>query len=356
MNMPLNHRSFAQEGSGLATLRRAILLIYPKPLEEFLETRRISRLITKQSVARQAYDEAKKNLNEDDPSARDILKLRKQDVVKLSQEVLALRRLIQVMPDAESEVLHQQLIENEKVHAVNSADELIANRLGAQGMNKDCQALIVPTKFGPKILAGIFRYHATIPEQEGMIDVRHLPGNVDEIKNTPVAELTGEENVTGYWTISSGWDGSGPILVSDLSQVTPEGRLETTISPIRGFTSRNDRDTMMVMNDDAIRARVLDYLLTEKDLVRNFHMGNGAYLAWIHVNRDAPADSEDWITVNYLYNRAELAQNQGMFKAGLLPVSPVLYRMMDHTQIPKAYNVCHQAMVARPGTQALTAS
>jgi len=327
-----------------------------KGIEETLERRRISKFIAAQAAAREAYDKAKKLVRDDDPASLENLKVRKQDVMALSQQVLAVRRLIQVMPDAAPSLL-RQLIENEKVHLLKAEDEAITDdhirhlidyRLGDETGNKDCQALIVPTKQGPRILGGIFRYHATIPEEGGMIDVRHLPGNVDAIKSAPVEELTGKENVTGYWTISSGWDGSGPVLVSDLSKVTPAGRLETTISPIRGFTSRHNRDELLAHSDDDIRAMVVDYLINEKDLVRNFHMGNGAYLAWIHVNRDVPPESEDWIMVNYLYNRAELTHNQKFFKEGILPMAPVLYRTLGLKQTPRAYNVGAQALISKP--------
>lgn len=51
-------------------------------------------------------------------------------------------------------------------------------------------------------------------------------------------------------------------------------------------------------------------------------MGNGAYLGWIHINRDAPPESEDFITVNYVYNRNALSKIKNAF---LRPKSPWMY-------------------------------
>lgn len=259
---------------------------------------------------------------------------------RISQEVLKIRRLIHVSPDAEFENIHRQLLQAEKVHTIvakgqevlpEHIEELLANRIGSVGMDTDCQALIVPTYNGPQVLAQIFRFHAEVPtDEQGRVFVNALPHSLEGIKNKPVAPMTGKENVTGYWTISAVWPGSGPVLIADLHEAA-EGRFETTISPIRDHLKALSRDSylpaMDKLEDDYVRYNALAYL--EKGLkdrkrldgVMNFHLSNGAFIGWIHVN---PHSDADWIAVNYIYDRAELERNKAIYKSGALPVSEAL--------------------------------
>lgn len=181
-----------------------------------------------------------------------------------------------------------------------------------------------------------------------MIDVRHLPGNIEDIVRKPAEQLTGHENVTGYWTISSSWPKTGELLVEKLADVLPEGHIEHTISPIRDFYKIVNRDEVLAMPEDEIRLKVLDYLMNRPDGVKEFHLGNGAYVGWIHVN---PTYKKDWIIVNYMYDRTKLAQNKSVFKDNANPMTPLsgaLYGVLPPKMLGRAYHVDHQTMVALP--------
>ena len=91
---------------------------------------------------------------------------------------------------------------------------------------------------------------------------------------------------------------------------------------------------MLRSSDNKIREKVLDYLKECKDPVQKFHMGNGAYLGWIHVNREAPENSPDWITVNYVYNRSKLDTFRKTF---LADKSPYIFISRDLASNAGAY-------------------
>jgi hypothetical protein len=290
-----------------------------------------------------AYNNYSKFSDKECPEALEAKKLSGYQAKK----VLEHRRLIHIQPTTWESHLHRQILKHEKVHPLKNQRNLVLTRFGMEGMNKDCQAIIVDSRRGRFILANIFRFHVAVPEVKGLIDVRMLPGNVDDVKASPITQLQGDENVTMFYSISSVLPGAGRQLIFDLPK---DDKLKVTLSPVRGFTSKHDRSSLLLKSDDEIRLGVLKYLQNKNDGVRNFHVGNGAYLAWIHINRDAPKDSEDWITVNYLYDATLLQENKTMFNRGkgVLPVSPILYHMSMHAGMRDVYSVTNEAMVSRP--------
>ncbi|MCI5061166.1 MAG: hypothetical protein MRY79_08900 [Alphaproteobacteria bacterium] len=287
---------------------------------EMAEQKRLTNLIIQQNSALRAYIKGKKNLPRGDAG----LKILKEQVDEFSASVLEARSLVHIQPSEEFTDLHQQLMENEKVHPVADLKDLRETRLGGEGQNKDCQAFLVDPLNGPKVLTGIYRYHSQVRERHGRIWAQDLPGDVDDIKSSALKPLTGNESVTGYYSISSKWPGSGPVLIGELGSVTPEMRFETTISPARDFYKAVNMEELLHLSDQDIRAEVLKYLIEDSDGVRNFHLGNGACVGWIHVNRDSKTDP---IIINYIYKRDLLDDNQKEFDRGKgkIPLSPELF-------------------------------
>jgi len=320
--------------------------------------RRNTNLIAKAEKAAENFKQARGFLKKakENPTAYDqarVEELEKQFQVlkntsfELSRKVLDVAKLVQVDPgNLKHQALFKQMVLNEKVHQIGNGKkmtgankrELMRKRLGLEGMDKDSQALVVETENGLKLLSQIFRYHASVPVKDGMIDVRDIPGNVVEIKSNDCRQVDAKVSLTGYWTITSIWPKAGEELISRL----PTNNFETTISPVRGFTKfREDinRDEILAMSDDEIRHDVLQYLMSKNDDgAFNFHMKNGASIGWIQINRDVPPSSDEWITVNYFYDRSTVEQNAKAFKNGETIISRPLEHYREKRDVNHAGN------------------
>lgn len=337
--------------------------------EDQLRLRYNTQLIERAYAAKDNFKEASKRFKNGEMSREDLNRV--SDAARdLAHEVLRMSEIIRISPDAD-EKLRRHILTSENVHQIvekgaavepQHLEALNEYRLGAEGMNKDCQALVIQTEKGPQILAQIFRYHAHVAQEGGGIKYRNLPGFVDDVKSTPVTALTGRENFVGYWTISSGLLDSGPVLVQKLGEVLPQGAIESTISPVRDFTvvekdktnpnyqteNLGFRDSMTKFaSDDDVRRAVMVHLVQGKDSVRDFHLGNGAYIGWVHVNRDAPEGSPDWVTVNYIYDRNMLGDNKTHLKHGRFCVSPALQPFVDWDDRAKIHNICESDFIVR---------
>ncbi len=285
-----------------------------------------------------------------------------EDIKTLRATVREASQLLRVLPSMPS--IYTQIFNNEAVHKVPDIRELIERRLGDETMDKDCQALVVETDQGPLVLAGIHRVHARVPERDnGLVDVRELPGNVDMIKSSPLRPLNGSENLVGYWTISQGHyspkqsiQGFSGELVRALADVTPPGHFETTISPVRDCTKRWNREGVFVsFSDNTIRSHVAGYLANpnSRDPVMAFHLSNGAYIGWININRKS---EQDWITINYVYERHMVEANKEIYArgSGKIPVSAPLQQFFPADDRGRAHAV-YDDEFARPSLPALAA-
>jgi hypothetical protein len=232
---------------------------------------------------------------------------------RLAQQVLKVSKLVQISPEDDDKVF-DQLMAKEEVHSVEDKNHLLRSRIGYSGTNEDCQAIVVDTVDGLKILAQIFRYHAVVPLHENSSpDPTQYPGHVEAIRDEDISQLTGDENHVCYYTISSKWLNSGPQLISLLEKVKEADAGEITISPVRDFTDTLDREEFLSQDDNQIRAKVLEYLSEGEDSVAKFHLRNGATVGWVHINREA---ERDVVTINYVYNRETLAQNEKIYDSG----------------------------------------
>lgn len=246
----------------------------------------------------------------------------------LAQKTVEVAKLIQITADQPNKVL-QQIKDIEKVHPVASLAELQSTRLGKIGDNKDCQALVIQTSEGLKVLAQIFRYHVEIPVSEnGKIDPRNYPYDLENMREDIPQSRTGYETHSGYYTVGSEWFGSGPVLISALDEVESPHLSELTISPTDPKAVQyNDRFGLSeLLNDPTIsnteiRQKFFGLIYEGKNNVAKFHLDNGASVGWIHINREADVHK---IVVNYVYDREALARNKAFLKAGTVATSEEL--------------------------------
>lgn len=298
-------------------------------------------------------------------AAKKAEKIDKETIAVLSAKILRVRELIHVDPHKHRDIL-AQLMHNEGVHPVNNEEDLVQKRLGGPQDNKDCQAIVVPTSKGLGVLGQIFRFHAHVEQdQEGLIFPDTLPTNLDVIKTSDIENREGNENVTCYWTISSGIGGSGPLLISDIAEAA-QGRFETTVSPAHEFRNLCGIQAMQ-KSDFSFKApsdlrgvpidiqrevikRGVDYIQSmhikqgleqvqrsvmehlnstvfspDKRIgsVGKFHLGNGASVIGIGCHES----ERDPIAINLGYDRSQLDENKRIFGLGSqqIPVGAALH-------------------------------
>ncbi len=251
----------------------------------------------------------------------------------------------QILPTKAYKALHDQLFKNERVHPVASVEELVGNRIGGVDDNKRCFARVTPGK-SPKLTAGIFTAMVDITPTDGDLNYRDIPGDIDAIKELPiepfVLEGKGRTIAVILYTVSGNqeqsWDKGGRPLAGALhsflnGQAEQQGfnLVLSTLSPIRlfgkwlstqpGYEGAVNADGELSdefadflrdeASQDSIRLMTLKYLLTQRDPVMNFHLGNGAYIGDIKFN---PDNGEDWVMINYVYpNDPEMLAQQKHF-------------------------------------------
>ena len=266
------------------------------------------------------------------------------------------RKLITVEPTASNRRLIQQLVDNDlEPHQLSSVAEFMAMRLGRDGYHKDCKASVVQSSRGRKILAPIFRYKAVVPtDARGHIHPSNLPGKIDKLISELPRPETGRENLHAFTSVSSIMPGFAPKLIrEDVPTVTPQGVATVTTSPMHRFTSTFEREAVLKGSDDAVRAQVIDYLSDLKDPVAKLHMYKGqAVLGWVHVNRDAPEGSPNWVSANFIYHRkvsSSVRSNWQRYRA--LTLSTALHEVLSVSESPK-FGKCDRPIVvaqAHPG-------
>lgn len=265
----------------------------------------------------------------------------------------------QILPDKKYTPLHQQLLDNERVHPLATTDELVGKRIGAQGTNKRCFARVI-SNGSPVVTAGIFTALQTVPNNaNGEVEYQDIAGNINAVKDMEKEDFQvpseGETAIAILYTISSSskheWEKGGRPLASSVylflhAEAKEKGYnlIVSTLSPVRNFSawlskqeefqSYFDKDVypteefMGFLNDednrDLIKSKLMEYLISQKDPVLNFHLGNGAYIGDIKFNED---NKQDWVMINYVYpsDVGMLASNQNMYsKTGMRPIAPHL--------------------------------
>ena len=248
----------------------------------------------------------------------------------------------QILPESGLDI-HEQLKENERVHLVGSVDELLQKRIGHENDNKRCFARVV-REGKPEVNACIYTAFIKTEEQEN-VGYHDIPGNITDIKEMGISPLKvskGDTVAVILYSISSNmehdWERGGRPLAGSVYQYVNAWAAEqecrvilSTLSPVRGFASwlktqpnydwiqdENNQtapEFLEQLNDEAfqsdVKALLLEYLLTERDPVLNFHLGNGAYIGDLKINADNP---QDWAMINYVYpSNAQTRENNQEF-------------------------------------------
>lgn len=269
---------------------------------------------------------------------------------------------MQILPNKENSGLHSQLLRNERVHPLDTVEELVDQRIGAEGANKRCFARVVSNNGQPVVTAGIFTALVHVPLHEGELEYSDIPGNIDQIKSMEVEPFLPPVDggaVAVLYTISSSsehdWERGGrPLAEAVYAYLNTEAEergyplVISTLSPVRnfsvwlkgqsGFEAYFDDQGNITEefqgfleaddNQALVKEKLMEYLVKEKDPVLNFHLGNGAYIGDLKVN---PDNKTDWAMVNYVYasNSNDLARNKGLYKqAQMKPVAPHLQHLL----------------------------
>jgi len=217
----------------------------------------------------------------------------------ITTKLLKASSLVTIKPSFRDSQLVQQLVDNPlEVHKLDSVKAFQKLRL-SDGLHKDCQSLVVQSSKGKTVLAPIFRVKVALPTQDGQINPWDIPSGVDVLKNETPRAISDNDNAEALISVSAIYPKTAPHLIGALDDDYPK----ITVSPMRMFTGANNRAELLANNsDEQIRAMVVDHLSRRTDPVIKLHMGNGAYLGWVHINRNAPLDSQEWIEAGFVYN------------------------------------------------------
>ncbi|NQZ14809.1 MAG: hypothetical protein HRT94_08320 [Alphaproteobacteria bacterium] len=272
----------------------------------------------------------------------------------LSQDVLEFAMLHHVSANSEDMDLHRAILEKEAVHKpVGGIEELVDRRFGRPDQTKDCQTLVIPHAAGRRLIGQILRFKFAIVadvDGNGGAFVDLLPGNVDDVIAAEITDLTGNEDGIGYYSISADFNvkSAGEELKFRLVEANPKNHLETTISPIRELFMPDkggfDR-SLLNQSDDDIRRAVLGFIQQRKDIPSTSHLGSGAFVGWIHINRESERDP---IIVNYIYDRSLLEHHKSNYRNGVLPISRALLAVQAHTRVPTFVISPSQRIAERP--------
>lgn len=246
----------------------------------------------------------------------------------------------------------EMLVGKDGVHKAGtlSVADIINSRLGGGAFNRTCYA--VRSNVDGQLQSAIYVHKMNNPVPVP----RDLIGNVREILTTPAQDM-GNAIVTaaGFYSITRLGDvkGAGEILIrklhAHLVAAHPDITL-TTLSPLRQPANGQGIDDFLMaagggpdwnaLSDVEKRARVLDFLLQEREGVQRFHMGNGAIIGDIKLDADSVGRFR--VMVNYMYGKdiMELTANAAAFRKAASPVemlqlvSPCL---LAETEMHKRY-------------------
>lgn len=218
------------------------------------------------------------------------------------------QEILQTSPDN----IVRQLVGHDRVHVSGARDleEIRRCRLGGDGFDRTCYALIAPDS---TVHSAIYVYKTYAP-------VRHdtdYHGNIADILACETTPDNRDPQAFIFYSISNITDarGAGQALVNDLHthlsrEYPTAGR--STLSPLRDFGvgfSDEDKAIFAAMTPEQQTYRVLSHLYSAKNSVQNFHLGNGARIADINLNAgDISYDEQSGepsrhdVMVNYAYD------------------------------------------------------
>lgn len=274
-------------------------------------------------------------------------KQKQKDAIK---HVYEHARLTLVSPDSKAhKSIREKLVSAEgrdKVHPLETMEELVDTRLGTENDNKRTYALTLDLPgCDPVVLAVIYTHWSVQGHDAFNVNEAALPGNVADILAEPSQALEQEADTGIFYSISSFFPGAGGALIKALRTHLggdAEQKLEnskqpvlSTLSPMRGFgkwltTQDDDIPAAPDMRAAFLKAAATEYLDENIDAVQGFHMGNGAYIG--KVNLDAnDAGTKDaqqglGVMINYVYPQGRmLDENKSEYKTkGVLKRAPSL--------------------------------
>jgi|GEM_PF-5409955 len=252
------------------------------------------------------------------------------ELAKIEQSLDGFLRVAHITPHNTGMV--EQLIGCDQVHdhGAQNADDLIRLRVGHAGANKMTLALINPfTQSGvPQVLAAVYIHVDTRP----IARPQDIAGHISAILDTPCAPLAARPTGLVFYSISNmmvaGTDtpllkGAGARLIQQIFPFAdrigmPGHVVLSTLSPLRTLQTTFADVAFDTASEDAIQYFALKHLLTGKNGVQRFHLGNGASIGDIKVRPGATGSQDAVAMVNYIYDRDDniRAQNRRLFREG----------------------------------------
>ncbi len=234
--------------------------------------------------------------------------------------------------------LARQLIGRDRVHTfgTDTLENLQRYRLGGPNGNKTAYALIDPQgEQGRQVLSAIYVYWETKPVKS----FGDLNGDVADILGKPCGLRSSGPTSTAFYSISgfpNAMPGAGEMLITrlheHLTQTMPDCVL-STLSPVRTMRhwyeplTKKAWDSGLpahavsdVLDDPSLKRLVLAHLLSNKNPVQIFHMGNGAIIGDIKLKANSAGSEDDadgmGIMINYVYDRdsAVLKDNRVFYR------------------------------------------
>ncbi|WP_366140286.1 malonyl-CoA decarboxylase family protein [uncultured Roseobacter sp.] len=229
--------------------------------------------------------------------------------------------LLPVNWESPADVL-EKIIAYEAVHAIDSWDEL---RRRVEPSDRRCFAY----------------FHPAMPN-EPLIFVevaltRGIPASIQDLLLDGREELPAEEADTAvFYSISNCQAGLAGIsfgnflikqVVADLCRDLPGLETFVTLSPVpRLLDWVRNHDLTIGSDPDRQRRHAAHYIMNAKrcdgsphDAVARFHLGNGALVHDVHARADISPNGlaqSGGVMVNYLYDRAMIAQNHEGYAGG----------------------------------------
>lgn len=244
-----------------------------------------------------------------------------------SDEKGGLLRFREIDRDAPDRLV-AQLAGNDLVHVkgANSVEELRRFRLGGEGFDRTCFAML---DSDDTIHSAIY----VVKTYEGIDSDRDLHGDIGKTLHSETSADPRSPTSLIFYSISNLTDvsGVGQKLVQNLYaylQAAYPNAKRSTLSPLRTFDENFTAEEAAKFNGMTAQAQtraVLDYILSgdRGGMVQQFHLGNGARVADIKlsagdiaVDRETGSARRHFAMVNYAYDMGEeqLQENAAAFR------------------------------------------
>ncbi|MEM6811103.1 MAG: hypothetical protein AAF549_01405 [Pseudomonadota bacterium] len=297
-------------------------------------------------------------------SKRGELSVREKLRLMMAQGEMSRRLIVtEITADPTNDRFIAQMAGKDVVHKLGAEtpNDLREMRLSDHRQTKTAYALVDP--ISREVFAAIYVYRSDSPKRKGMDLEDWLPGHVGKILKEMPRKTTGTPNAYVFYSISrfNKMDGEGEMLIEKLHEklnedialryptVRQDEIIFSTLSPFRTFENWiGHQEGLDLGGEGALLTAAYNYITSDqsdlpkdaRDLVRRFHMTNGAKLLSIReaANDEDSLDSRDGrnVMVHYGYprNRRELSKNASKFGKGKIVVDPALEARINAMQHP----------------------